>query len=46
MSTPQVPDVTVTVIVHNDAGRLPRAVESVRRQTHRSLEIVIPEKDC
>ncbi|MDT0396973.1 MULTISPECIES: glycosyltransferase family 2 protein [Streptomyces] len=37
------PDVTVTVIVHNDAGRLPRAVESVRRQTHRDLEIVISD---
>ncbi|MFD7704842.1 glycosyltransferase family 2 protein [Streptomyces caelestis] len=43
MSTPQVPDVTVTVIVHNDAARLPRAVESVRRQTHRNLEIVISD---
>ncbi|MER7490645.1 glycosyltransferase family 2 protein [Streptomyces sp. NPDC126497] len=43
MSTPRVPDVTVTVIVHNDAGRLPRAVESVRRQTHRNLEIVISD---
>ncbi|WP_435883715.1 glycosyltransferase family 2 protein [Streptomyces griseomycini] len=37
------PDVTVTVIVHNDAERLPRAVESVRRQTHRALEIVISD---
>ncbi|MFJ7136105.1 glycosyltransferase [Streptomyces fungicidicus] len=43
MSTPPVPDVTVTVIVHNDAERLPRAVESVRRQTHRNLEIVISD---
>ncbi|CAL9533327.1 glycosyltransferase family 2 protein [Streptomyces pilosus] len=43
MSTPRTPDVTVTVIVHNDAGRLPRAVESVRRQTHRDLEIVISD---
>ncbi|MFI2504271.1 glycosyltransferase family 2 protein [Streptomyces sp. NPDC018972] len=43
MSTSQLPDVTVTVIVHNDAGRLPRAVESVRRQTHRNLEIVISD---
>ncbi|MFD6325449.1 glycosyltransferase [Streptomyces sp. NPDC058442] len=40
---PHVPDVTVTVIVHNDAERLPRAVESVRRQTHRDLEIVISD---
>ncbi|MYU22434.1 glycosyltransferase family 2 protein [Streptomyces sp. SID8352] len=37
------PDVTVTVIVHNDAGRLPRAVESVRRQTHAGLEIIISD---
>ncbi|MEV0186302.1 glycosyltransferase family 2 protein [Streptomyces sp. NPDC050625] len=37
------PDVTVTVIVHNDAARLPRAVASVRRQTHRNLEIVISD---
>ncbi|MBT3155363.1 glycosyltransferase family 2 protein [Streptomyces sp. CHD11] len=45
MSTPRPssPDVTVTVIVYNDAGRLPRAVESVRRQTHRDLEIVISD---
>ncbi|MFE0515772.1 glycosyltransferase family 2 protein [Streptomyces sp. NPDC058964] len=37
------PDVTVTVIVHNDAARLPRAVDSVRRQTHAGLEIVISD---
>ncbi|MFI6015556.1 glycosyltransferase family 2 protein [Streptomyces sp. NPDC051243] len=37
------PDVTVTVIVHNDAARLPRAVESVRRQTHRNIEIIISD---
>ncbi|MGW1891745.1 glycosyltransferase family 2 protein [Streptomyces sp. NPDC002004] len=42
-TTPTVPDVTVTVIVHNDADRLPRAVASVRRQTHRSLDIVISD---
>ncbi|MFF7865851.1 glycosyltransferase family 2 protein [Streptomyces qaidamensis] len=40
MSTP---DVTVTVIVHNDAERLPRAVESVRRQTHANLDIIISD---
>ncbi|MFC8142339.1 glycosyltransferase family 2 protein [Streptomyces paradoxus] len=40
MSTP---DVTVTVIVYNDAERLPRAVESVRRQTHANLEIIISD---
>ncbi|MFF9206465.1 glycosyltransferase [Streptomyces sp. NPDC014986] len=43
MTTAGTPDVTVTVIVHNDAPRLPRAVESVRRQTHRNLEIVISD---
>ncbi|WP_184766650.1 glycosyltransferase family 2 protein [Streptomyces griseoloalbus] len=43
MTTTGTPDVTVTVIVHNDAERLPRAVESVRRQTHRDLEIVISD---
>jgi glycosyltransferase involved in cell wall biosynthesis len=37
------PDVTVTVIVYNDAARLPRAVASVRRQTHPNLEIVISD---
>ncbi|WP_030951045.1 glycosyltransferase family 2 protein, partial [Streptomyces sp. NRRL S-481] len=40
MSTP---DVTVTVIVYNDAERLPRAVASVRRQTHANLEIIISD---
>lgn len=37
------PDVTVTVIVYNDAERLPRAVASLRRQTHRNIEIVISD---
>ncbi|GAA2457498.1 glycosyltransferase family 2 protein [Streptomyces glaucus] len=37
------PDVTVTVIVHDDAARLPRAVASVRRQTHADIEIVISD---
>ncbi|MER6692620.1 glycosyltransferase family 2 protein [Streptomyces minutiscleroticus] len=37
------PDVTVTVIVHNDAGRLPRAVASVLRQTHAGLEVIISD---
>ncbi|GHB21159.1 transferase [Streptomyces viridiviolaceus] len=37
------PDVTVTVIVYNDAERLPRAVASVRRQTHADVEIVISD---
>ncbi|MHC0433442.1 glycosyltransferase family 2 protein [Streptomyces sp. O3] len=39
------PDVTVTVIVFNDAERLPRAVASLRRQTHRDIEIIISD-DC
>ncbi|MFF2845419.1 glycosyltransferase family 2 protein [Streptomyces sp. NPDC058001] len=37
------PDVTVTVIVFNDAERLPRAVASLRRQTHANIEIVISD---
>ncbi|QIJ63049.1 glycosyltransferase family 2 protein [Streptomyces sp. JB150] len=40
---PQTPDATVVVIVYNDAGRLPRAVASVRRQTHANIEIVISD---
>ncbi|MGX1131072.1 glycosyltransferase involved in cell wall biosynthesis [Streptomyces glaucescens] len=40
---PEAPDVTVTVIVYNDAERLPRAVASVRRQTHANIEIVISD---
>ena len=35
------PAVTVVLIVHNDAKRLPKAVRSVLRQTLRSLELVI-----
>ncbi|PAZ12086.1 transferase [Streptomyces sp. SA15] len=38
-----IPDVTVTVIVHNDAERLPRAVASVCRQTHPTIEIIISD---
>ncbi|MFJ3229408.1 glycosyltransferase family 2 protein [Streptomyces sp. NPDC086787] len=41
--TPDAPDVTVTVIVHNDAARLPRAVGSVLRQTHPGIEIIISD---
>ncbi|MDO0927446.1 glycosyltransferase family 2 protein [Streptomyces sp. TG1A-8] len=37
------PDVTVTVIVYNDAARLPRAVASLRAQTHPGIEIVISD---
>ncbi|SDK69864.1 glycosyltransferase family 2 protein [Streptomyces indicus] len=39
------PDVTVTVIVYNDAERLPRAVASLRAQTHADIEIIISD-DC
>ncbi|NGO76853.1 glycosyltransferase family 2 protein [Streptomyces sp. YC504] len=39
------PDVTVTVIVYNDADRLPRAVASLREQTHANIEIIISD-DC
>ncbi len=38
---PGPPDVTVVVIAFNDAGRLPRAIRSVQRQTLRALEIVV-----
>ncbi|WP_018549739.1 glycosyltransferase family 2 protein [Streptomyces sp. LaPpAH-108] len=37
------PDVTVTVISYNDAARLPRAVASLRAQTHQNIEIVISD---
>ncbi|MGY0018124.1 glycosyltransferase family 2 protein [Streptomyces sp. YJ-C3] len=37
------PDVTVTVIVFNDAERLPRAVASLQAQTHANIEIVISD---
>ncbi|MEU3983692.1 glycosyltransferase family 2 protein [Streptomyces sp. NPDC026672] len=37
------PDVTVTVITYNDVARLPRAVDSLRRQTHTALDIVISD---
>ncbi|MFD3479543.1 glycosyltransferase family 2 protein [Streptomyces sp. NPDC058695] len=46
MTTPTrtiTPDVTVTVIVYNDAGRLPRAVASVLEQTHGNIEVVISD---
>ncbi|MGW3062208.1 glycosyltransferase, partial [Streptomyces sp. NPDC001130] len=39
-TTSTIPDVTVTVIVFNDAERLPRAVESLRAQTHANIEII------
>ncbi|MEU6391377.1 glycosyltransferase family 2 protein [Streptomyces sp. NPDC046939] len=37
------PDVTVTVIVFNDAERLPRAVASLQAQTHPNIEIIISD---
>ncbi|WP_413757502.1 CDP-glycerol glycerophosphotransferase family protein [Streptomyces sp. MMBL 11-3] len=37
----QGPDVSVVVIVYNDEARLPTAVDSVLRQTLRSVEVVI-----
>ncbi|WP_122619787.1 glycosyltransferase family 2 protein [Streptomyces sp. Tu 4128] len=42
-SSVEAPDVTVTVIVYNDAERLPRAVASVLRQTHANIEVVISD---
>ncbi|MET9362042.1 CDP-glycerol glycerophosphotransferase family protein [Streptomyces sp. NPDC006632] len=40
-----VPDVSVIVIVYNDADRLPTAVQSVLDQTHKSVEVLIVD-DC
>ncbi|GES32224.1 hypothetical protein San01_47110 [Streptomyces angustmyceticus] len=40
-----VPDVSVVVIVYNDADRLPTAVQSVLDQTLRDVEVVIVD-DC
>ncbi|SDH87365.1 bifunctional glycosyltransferase/CDP-glycerol:glycerophosphate glycerophosphotransferase [Nonomuraea jiangxiensis] len=37
------PDCTVVVISYNDAGRLPRAVRSVLRQSLRDVEVVIAD---
>ncbi|MFC5722691.1 CDP-glycerol glycerophosphotransferase family protein [Streptomyces gamaensis] len=42
---PPGPDVSVIVIVHNDAERLPRAVRSVLGQSLRRLEAVVVD-DC
>ena len=40
---PTIPDVTITVIVYNDAERLPRAVASLLRQTHTNIEVIISD---
>ncbi|MFF7232845.1 CDP-glycerol glycerophosphotransferase family protein [Streptomyces sp. 2314.4] len=40
-----VPDVSVVVIVYNDADRLPTAIQSVLDQTLRDVEVVIVD-DC
>ncbi|MEU3525285.1 CDP-glycerol glycerophosphotransferase family protein [Streptomyces sp. NPDC038707] len=39
------PDISVVVIVYNDAARLPTAVQSVLEQTLRNVEVVIAD-DC
>jgi CDP-glycerol glycerophosphotransferase len=35
------PDVSVVVVSHNDAERLPRAIRSIQSQTLQSLEIIV-----
>lgn len=40
-ASPAIPDVSVIVIVYNDARNLGRAVDSVRQQTLRNLEILV-----
>ncbi|GHD99717.1 glycosyltransferase family 2 protein [Streptomyces alanosinicus] len=42
-ATTTTPDVTVTVIVYNDAALLPRAVASALAQTHANIEIIISD---
>ncbi|MEU6093218.1 glycosyltransferase family 2 protein [Streptomyces sp. NPDC047079] len=43
MTTTPTPDVTITVIVYNDAERLPRAVASLLRQTYTNIEVIISD---
>ncbi|MEU8589722.1 glycosyltransferase family 2 protein [Streptomyces sp. NPDC048664] len=43
MTTTRTPDATITVIVFNDAERLPRAVQSLLRQTHSNIEVIISD---
>ncbi|AXI78125.1 bifunctional glycosyltransferase/CDP-glycerol:glycerophosphate glycerophosphotransferase [Peterkaempfera bronchialis] len=43
MTEARTPDVSVTIIVYNDAERLPRAVRSVLDQTLRNLEVIIAD---
>ncbi|GAA3077109.1 glycosyltransferase family 2 protein [Streptomyces glomeratus] len=43
MTTTRTPDVTITVIVYNDAERLPRAVASLLRQTYTNIEVIISD---
>ncbi|MEV6026259.1 glycosyltransferase family 2 protein [Streptomyces sp. NPDC052036] len=43
MTTTRTPDVTITVIVYNDAERLPRAVASLLRQTYPNIEVIISD---
>ncbi|MFJ9822646.1 CDP-glycerol glycerophosphotransferase family protein [Streptomyces sp. NPDC101151] len=45
MAEADTPDVSVTIIVYNDEGRLPQAVRTVLEQTLHNLEVIIVD-DC